>query len=388
MGFHKIRTNNVTFKRPIKQRIMDLIKNIYSLLIAMLVSVSAFSQEKPCSDYFKTNGLKHFKVSEYHRALYNFRAMETCKTFSKEDRDTLMEKTRSCIKLKNRADKLFKKENYTRAKKSYNKILAINPADAYVKDQIKNCKIFSEPVPEGMVLVKSGSMSLGGESFGSERPPHPVKLNSFYLSKTEVTNAQYAEFLNAYQSDTVKTGRHAGKILILEDSTGVVKNDGKWTPAKGYANHPVIYVSWYGAREFCKWKDARLPTEAEWEFAARGGVKSKNYLYAGSDEPKEVAWFYPNADKKPHEVAQKAPNEIGIYDMSGNVYEWVYDWFAKYSSTKEDNPTGPKTGNYKVIRGGSWYDYPSHLRVSNRNNYSPDYKSDLIGFRYAKTPEK
>lgn len=365
------------------------LKKTVSIIIGILaMAFQANAQEQSCNDYFKNAGKHHYAKSEYQRALYNFRAMETCDNYKQDEAEEFLEKTRFCIENKEKADRLFEKENYDRAMKFYEKILEINPKDRYAESRIEDCHIFAEPVPENMVLVKGGTMQLGTKSYGSERPPHEVTLSTFYISKTEVTNAEYAEFLNAYESDTVKQGDNKGKMLILEDERGVHKKDGEWIVSDEFKNYPVIYVSWYGAQEFCKWKDARLPTEAEWEYAARGGQSSKGYEFSGSSKPGEVAWYYENANKQTQPVSQKKANELDLYDMSGNVYEWVYNWYAPYTPKEKVNPTGPKNGDYKVIRGGSWFDYPSHLRVSNRNNYSPDYKSDLIGFRYAKTPTK
>ena len=132
----------------------------------------------------------------------------------------------------------------------------------------------------------------------------------------------------------------------------------------------------------------RLPTEAEWEFAARGGNKSQGYKYAGSNTIGDVAWYYSNSSSgsggKTHQVATKAPNELGLYDMSGNVEEWCSDWFGSYNSAAAVNPKGPSSGNYKVVRGGYYSSYATHCRVTYRENYhSTSSTNYYIGFRLA-----
>jgi formylglycine-generating enzyme required for sulfatase activity len=130
----------------------------------------------------------------------------------------------------------------------------------------------------------------------------------------------------------------------------------------------------------------RLPTEAEWEYAARGGNKSKGYKYSGSDNLDEVAWYWENSNRQTHEVGRKKPNELALYDMSGNVWEWVWDWYGAYSSGSQTNPTGPVNGSYRGLRGGSWSDFSEYCRVAFRDGYGyPIYGSDFSGFRLLRT---
>ena len=131
-------------------------------------------------------------------------------------------------------------------------------------------------------------------------------------------------------------------------------------------------------------KKFRLPTEAEWEYAARGGNKSKGYKYAGSNTIGDVAWYSSNSSSKTHPVKQKAANELGLYDMSGNVYEWCQDWYGSYNSSVQTNPTGASSGSYRVTRGGSW-DYSAKCcRVSDRSNDVPSYRyNNGLGLRLA-----
>ena len=155
---------------------------------------------------------------------------------------------------------------------------------------------------------------------------------------------------------------------------------------------PVERVSWEDVQEFLRRLNARtgqnyrLPTEAEWEFAARGGNNSRGYQYAGSNNLGDVAWYKENAGGKTHPVSQKSPNELGLYDMSGNVWEWCQDWFGLYSSSAQTNPTGPSTGSSRIFRGGSWNLDPQSCRVDLRDDYDPGIRYSYVGFRLARTP--
>ena len=152
---------------------------------------------------------------------------------------------------------------------------------------------------------------------------------------------------------------------------------------------PVERVSWDDCQEFIKklnrltGKNFRLPTEAEWEYAARGGNKSKGYKYSGSNDADAVAWYNKNSGSKTQPVAQKQSNELGLYDMSGNVWEWCQDWYGKYSSRSQSNPKGANTGSDRVLRGGSWFDYARYVQVSYRHNCTPDTRFSGYGLRLA-----
>ncbi|CAN0540671.1 unnamed protein product, partial [Scytosiphon promiscuus] len=168
----------------------------------------------------------------------------------------------------------------------------------------------------------------------------------------------YAAFLNAYAREKEKSGEYAWEIMIYEDNWSIQQSEEGWQSAKGFENHPVISVTWYGAIEYTKWlseqtkQSYRLPTEAEWEYAARGGKESKDYMYAGSNSIDKVGWYSSNSNDETHPVGQKIGNELGIYDMSGNVWEWCNDWYGEYSKDKEPqkNPTGVVSGYYRVMR--------------------------------------
>jgi formylglycine-generating enzyme required for sulfatase activity len=230
-----------------------------------------------------------------------------------------------------------------------------------------------------------------------EQPVHLVRLNDFCMGKTEVTVAQFKAFIDAtnYQTDAEKGGSSAfftgnewkkkAEVNWRNDAMGNVR------PLTDY-NHPVIFVSWNDAVAYCRWlngktgKSYRLPTEAEWEYAAANGSAAKSTRWAGTDTDSNLenfAWYVNNSQKATNAVAQKQPNQLGLFDMSGNVSEWCQDWYGPrtYGSSQSDNPSGPESGTFRVIRGGSWGDSPIGLRAANRDNSPPQYNSNLLGFR-------
>jgi len=256
----------------------------------------------------------------------------------------------------------------------------------------------SIPLPD-LVPIPGGSYRRGcadekdPDCSDDEKPVREVKINAFSIGRTEVTNAQYCAFLNAMGN------REDGGVTWIdlegkyEDERCRIKQKGKiFTVENGYEQYPVIYVSWYGAKAYCDWlsskvKDRkyRLPTEAEWEYAALGGNKPGGYKYAGSDDLEAVGWYEANSDNKVHPVGQKKGNVLGLMDMSGNLWEWCNDWYGEdyYASSPTDNPQGPETGSDRVRRGGSWLTSPRGCRVSFRNFTYPDFRDDALGFRVA-----
>ena len=214
-----------------------------------------------------------------------------------------------------------------------------------------------------MVYVEGGTFTMGATSEqgsdadSDEYPTHKVTLSSYYIGQTEVTQELWEAVMGSNPS-----------LLWGSD-------------------HPVENVDWNDCQEFIRklnlrtGKNFRLPTEAEWEYAARGGKNSYGYKYSGSDYANSVAWI--NDDDTHHSVATKRANELGIYDMSGNVWEWCSDWYDPYSSSSQRNPQGPTTGTRRVLRGGSWYLGASYSRVSLRSAYSTDLRDRYRGLRLA-----
>jgi formylglycine-generating enzyme required for sulfatase activity len=243
-----------------------------------------------------------------------------------------------------------------------------------------------------MVLVEGGTFQMG-DAFNTNKnePAHSVKLNSFYISKFEITHRQFAYFVakTGYITDAQKNGgayvAEAGKrseINFTYDAKSKVRTDEN-------TNEPVIYISWNDADAFCKWLSQqtnrifRLPTEAEWEYAARGGKQSQALTFAGVGRPEEVAWFSANSGQQTHPVGQRKPNELGLHDMSGNVWEWCSDWFDEkyYRRSLEESPTGPEKGKQRVVRGGCWRSDPNQIRTVFRSSATPTEGFYSIGFR-------
>lgn len=215
-----------------------------------------------------------------------------------------------------------------------------------------------EMIPvEGGTFTMGATAEQGADAFDDEKPAHKVNLSSYAIGKYEVTQALWKAVMG--------------------------NNPSNWQGD----NLPVEQVSWNDCQTFISklnaitGKNFRLPTEAEWEFAARGGKKSKGYKYSGSNDLDEVAWYANNSGSKTHPVGTKKPNELGIYDMSGNVWEWCGDWFGDYISSFQTNPTGPSSRSGRVNRGGGWSSIAWDCRVSGRSGDYPGRRSYLIGLR-------
>jgi len=242
-------------------------------------------------------------------------------------------------------------------------------------------------IKDNMIFVEGGTFVMGdhfNEGIDNEIPLHNVTLSSFYISKTEITQTEWE---------------------------AVNDNNPSNYPGE---NNPVEKVSWFDAVEYCNALSIlenltpcytgtgntitcdftangyRLPTEAEWEFAARGGIHSiDNFRYSGCNEEFELTnfgWYYSNNSVfGTKEVGLKLPNQLFIYDMSGNVWEWCWDWYGSYTAEAQFNPTGPETGSYRIRKGGDFNDTANHVRVAVRSLTHPSLNSDRIGFRIVRT---
>lgn len=225
-----------------------------------------------------------------------------------------------------------------------------------------------------MIAVKGGTFTMGAtaeqgsEAGNDEKPAHQVTLSDYCIGEIEVTQELW-------------------KVVMGSNPSYFTGN----------LQRPVERVSWNDCQEFIKklnqltGKSFRLPTEAEWEYAARGGRKSRGYKYSGSNTIGDVAWYTVNSydkgeshpDYGTHPVGQKQANELGLYDMSGNVWEWCQDWYGSYSSSSQTNPTGPSSGSFRVRRGGSWNYHGGSCRVSGRNCDASVSYNYIIGLRLA-----
>ncbi len=222
------------------------------------------------------------------------------------------------------------------------------------------------PVPD-MVFVQGGKFKMGSNIGGSdEKPVHVVELNDFSIGRYEVTQREWR--------------------LIMDKDTNK-------RYFEGCDSCPVERVSWFNVQEYIgklneiTKMNYRLPTEAEWEYAARGGNLSKGFKYSGSNSDTIVAWKVGKSEAKTHPVGRKKPNELGIYDMTGNVFEWCADWYspAWYQVSPSGNPAGPEEGDFRIIRGGSWfYDYAG-LSITDRESANPSYRYGYVGFRLCRS---
>ena len=280
----------------------------------------------------------------------------------------------------------------TQATNFISKLAGYGNDSKFTAIDIDNVDIFDSLSYDEMVKVEGGTFTMGataeqGSDYDSdELPTHQVTLSDYYIGKYEVTQ-QLWEYVMSYSgtcADGSSMSAYASDVWLGSD------------PSSSYGvgdYYPAYYVSYYDIVDIflprlnkITGKTFRLPTEAEWEFAARGGKQSKGYKYSGSDNIGDVAWYTDNSDDETHQVGTKEPNELGIYDMSGNVWEWCGDWYGSYSSSAQTNPTGPSSGFDRVLRGGSWYGDASYCRVSFRDRGAPSPRRSAGGFRVVLVP--
>ena len=303
-----------------------------------------------------------------------------------------------------KGDAIFKQGKYSDAKTYYvnaKKCNGGNPMEAQKKIIQCNAKLNPAPKPTQssastprtdqtytvngisfkMVYVQGGTFTMGctseqgGDCDDDEKPIHSVTLSDFFIGETEVTQALWESVMGT----TVREQRDKAEPF--------------WSMRGEGGSYPMYYVSWNEAVEFCNKLNEKLrsqlpsgcrfalPTEAQWEYAARGGNKSRHYKYAGSNNVGDVAWYTDNSSSATHPVKGKQANELGLYDMNGNVWEWCEDWKGSYSSSAQSDPKGPSSGSDRVLRGGGWNGNAGSCRVSYRNNYNPDFRYNFIGFR-------
>ena len=218
-----------------------------------------------------------------------------------------------------------------------------------------------ENAPAGMVYLPGGTFVMGSnQGKPNELPSHDVSLNPFYMDIHEVTVDQYATFLS-------ETGHEKPAF---------------WQPELDRPDDPVVGITWFDASAYAAWIGKRLPTEAEWEYAARGGAMGKQYPWGDDPDPQKAN--FSSSGIAP--VKRFKPNGFGLHDMIGNVWEWCSDWYSDiyYETSPRSNPKGPFTGTHKILRGGTWYSNEEQVRITNRYSALPDIRSFHIGFRCVK----
>ena len=249
-------------------------------------------------------------------------------------------------------------------------------------EKLDTCGI--EPLKTDMVTI-SGDVYTRGSTHGcrDEMPRHQVRLNSFSIDVHPVTNEQFVLFLNYLGTEK---DSHNHDIIRLKDSR-IKRSSGRFSIERGYTKHPVVGVTWYGAQAYAAWIGKRLPTEAEWEISCTGGLESPLYPTGEKIEKPQANFF--SSDTTP--VMSYPPNEFGLFDMAGNVYEWCHDWYEynyyDYSAQEPDNPKGPIQGVYRVLRGGCWKSLKEDLRCAKRHRNKPGAANGTYGFRCASDGE-
>ncbi|MBM4399994.1 MAG: formylglycine-generating enzyme family protein [Candidatus Cloacimonetes bacterium] len=259
--------------------------------------------------------------------------------------------------------------------------------------------IIGVPQWEG-ILVNGGTFTMGKTQGASTAvdAPHQVTISSFYIGKYEVTQGEWSAIFGSNPSNFAgDLGRpvemvnwylalvYCNKRSIAESLTPVYSINNTTNPI-GWGQIPNISnQNWNNAVCNMNANGYRLPTEAEWEYAARGASNTPDYLYSGSNDINSVAWYVTNSNGSTRRFGLKQANGLGIYDMSGNVWELCWDWYANYNTDPANNPTGPATGQTKVIRGGCWYGLGDYSGVSHRGYKNPSYKDDGIGIRLCRS---
>ena len=236
----------------------------------------------------------------------------------------------------------------------------LEPKDHHIVPYTVNGVMFKMVRVTGGTFMMGATPEQGENTSDKEKPVHQVTLSSFSISQTEVTQELWDAVMGTNPS------YHTGDMQC-----------------------PVECVSWNDCQAFIAQlnqltgEQFRLPTEAEWEFAARGGNKSQGTRYAGSNNIDDIAWYNANSSNTTHPVALKAPNELGLFDMTGNVWEWCNDWYKRYTAEAQTDPTGPETGNNRVLRGGCWNGDTNYNRISYRDNFTPTGSNSSGGLRLA-----
>jgi len=360
-----------------------LIQNVLDLLKGFLpkgvVDVKEFYAHRADSLY---------EVGEYEKALSDYKAADRLQGNKKTVKYKLCKGIcQNLITKRKIADSAYYQIfDFALSNKFYAEIFKTNPNDYYAF-MMHN---YSLPLQKQVkVNVPAGTIKLINDT------TIEVKINSFNISPYEVTNVLFARFLNEYKSDSTQTeidGAYQKMIYLagvsFPEKCRIYKENGVYKVEQGYELNPVIYVTWYGASEFCKFYGLRLPTEAEWEYAA--GYKNDGRCeYSGTDsvaELKDYAWYGENSETGTKKVGTKKTNELGTYDMSGNVWEWCSSSYATYNSEYETRQASCTDCSSRVSRGGSWDLSGYYCRAASRNYNDPGINGCVLGFRFVPFP--
>jgi formylglycine-generating enzyme required for sulfatase activity/serine/threonine protein kinase len=347
------------------------VQDSISSIIKRLKGIAKAKETKFWESAKKSNTIKGYKeyLTTYQNGFYKTEsdsAIASIEFYLKSEagrKKLAQEQAAAKEKIEEDNKRLAKEQAATKKQEQERLALAKKKA---LEEELNNLAPALQKLLKDMVYVRGGSFSMGCTSEqGSdckdvEKPSHQVTLRSFSIGKYEITQAQWVAVMGANPSEFSNCN-----------------------------NCPVEQVSWNDIQIFIRklnnltGKRFRLPTEAEWEFAARGGTRSKGYKYAGSNSMGSVAWYNVNSGRKTHPVGQKQSNELGLYDMSGNAWEWCSDWYGKsyYSNSTNNNPKGIISGDFKTVRGGSWSVSSTFNRISFRNLCVPTFRFNYIGFR-------
>ncbi len=275
-------------------------------------------------------------------------------------------------------------------------------ANLQAKEPVKSGKKPAAYIEPKMVHVDGGQFRMGDNRRTDEveeMPEHIVNVSSFSIAKYEVTVAEFRKFMNShtYKTDAEKDGLSwvwDGKSLILSKFGVTWECDVLGNKRVHQEDHPVMHVSRNDAMAYCAWlskqtgKNYRLPTEAEWEYAAKGGPHQDTFQYSGGSNMDSLGWYAYNSGLVEHKGGLKKPNRLGIYDMSGNMWEWCSDWFGMYIAGEQTDPKGPATGEDGVLRGGAWRYFPIRTRCTARRQCLAGFNGCGIGFRIAASDPK
>ena len=350
-------------------------RNILILILLLATFTVTAQNYSPCYTNNIAKGDAAYKQGKYSEARTYYATAKQC---AGSNPSVAQQKINSCdakIKAQNEEAEAKRREEEDAARAKRKAELEAAEAKRKAEEETVRQRNIAEAKSRGyeeitvkgivfkMIYVEGGAFTMGctleqgGDCYGDENPTHQVSLSDYFIGETEVTQALWK--------------------AVMGDNPSCFKGD----------KLPVEKVSWNDCQKFIRklnqltGRTFRLPTEAEWEYAARGGNRSQHYKYAGSNSIGNVAWYTDNCSSATHPVKGKQANELGLYDMSGNVWEWCSDWKGSYDSSLQTTPQGPSSGSTRVLRGGSWVSYAGYSRVSHRNCGDPADRRDSNGFR-------